>query len=84
MVAQGYGVALLPRLCLGSELRGRADLRPIGFAPPVPGRTLGLAWRPGSARGGDFTTLADAILELRRTPVAASRLGGSDGRSPRA
>jgi LysR family transcriptional regulator, hydrogen peroxide-inducible genes activator len=43
MVAQGYGVTLLPRLCLDAELRGRADLRPFGFAPPVPARTLGLA-----------------------------------------
>jgi LysR family transcriptional regulator, hydrogen peroxide-inducible genes activator len=65
MVAQGYGVTLLPRLCLDAELRGRADLRPIGFAPPVPARTLGLAWRPGSARGGDFAALAKAILDLR-------------------
>ena len=46
MVAQGYGVTLLPQLCLDAELRGREDLHPVCFAPPVPARTLGLAWRP--------------------------------------
>jgi LysR family hydrogen peroxide-inducible transcriptional activator len=65
MVAQGYGVTLLPRLCLDAELRGRDDLRPVGFAPPAPARTLGLAWRPGSPRRGDFAALAQAIGELR-------------------
>ncbi|MEK0083575.1 LysR substrate-binding domain-containing protein [Benzoatithermus flavus] len=64
MVAQGYGVTLLPRLCLDAELRGRSDLRPIGFAPPVPARTLGLVWRPGSPRRSDFVALAQAIREL--------------------
>lgn len=64
MVAQGYGVTLLPRICLDAELRGRDDLRPIDFAPPVPVRTLGLAWRPNSAREADITALAQAIREL--------------------
>jgi LysR family hydrogen peroxide-inducible transcriptional activator len=65
MVAQGYGVTLLPQLCLDAELRGREDLHPVCFAPPVPARTLGLAWRPASARCTDFTALAQVICRLR-------------------
>ncbi len=47
MVAGGLGITLLPRLAVGTEAaRATVALRPL--APPVPFRTLALAWRPGS------------------------------------
>lgn len=70
MVAQGYGVTLLPSLCLDAELRGRNDLRPIAFVPPVPMRRLGLVWRPRSPRAADFAVLAETIRELCGGPAA--------------
>ncbi len=56
MVAAGYGITLLPEICLGVETRGRT-LALMRFAEPEPFRTLGLAWRATSPRAGDFREL---------------------------
>jgi LysR family hydrogen peroxide-inducible transcriptional activator len=47
MVASGAGVTLLPRLAAATE-GGRAAVKLRPLAEPAPGRTLALAWRPGS------------------------------------
>jgi LysR family hydrogen peroxide-inducible transcriptional activator len=61
MVAHGYGLTLLPELCLEAELPGRPCLRLVRFVPPVPKRKLGLVSRPTSPRRADFEMLAQLI-----------------------
>jgi LysR family hydrogen peroxide-inducible transcriptional activator len=61
MVTDGDVMTLLPELSLGVETRGRRDLAVRPFRPPVPYRTIGLAWRPSSPREEEFRTLAGSF-----------------------
>lgn len=60
MVAAGYGVTLLPEICLRLETRGR-DISLVRFEKPEPTRTLGLAWRGTSPRKHDFEELGRLV-----------------------
>jgi len=60
MVAAGYGITLLPEMCLNVEVRGR-DIGVTRFVEPEPYRTVGLAWRATSPRAGDFRELGRLI-----------------------
>ncbi len=60
MVAAGFGVTLLPEICLAVEARGR-DLDLARFEEPEPSRVLGLAWRATSPRKHDFRELARLV-----------------------
>jgi len=62
MVANGYGVTLLPRVAVDAELRDER-VKLLRFADPAPGRTVGLAWRRTSPRKVDFTALGELITE---------------------
>jgi LysR family hydrogen peroxide-inducible transcriptional activator len=62
MVANGYGITLLPRVAVDVELRDER-VKLLRFADPAPGRTIGLAWRPTSPRKADFTALGEVIIE---------------------
>jgi len=64
MVAAGQGVTLLPELAVDEAVRRDPRLRLVRFADPQPGRTLGVAWRRGSPRAGDYRALRDAIAEV--------------------
>ncbi len=66
MVANGYGVTLLPRIALGVEGRD-ARVRVLRFRDPEPVRQIGLAWRRTSPRKADFA----AIGQIVRDAVAA-------------
>lgn len=60
MVANGYGITLLPEIAAELEVRDkRVTLK--RFAPPGPGRTIGLAWRKTSPRRRDFEALGEAM-----------------------
>ena len=60
MVANGYGVTLLPEIATDVEVRDkRVALK--RFAAPEPGRTIGLAWRKTSPRRRDFDALGAAV-----------------------
>ena len=60
LVANGYGVTLLPEIASQAELQDkRMSLR--RFAAPEPGRTIGLAWRKTSPRRRDFEALGEAV-----------------------
>jgi LysR family hydrogen peroxide-inducible transcriptional activator len=62
MVANGYGVTLLPEIAVGTEVRdGRVRLLP--FSDPKPSRTLGLAWRRTTSRLRDFQALGETVKE---------------------
>jgi LysR family transcriptional regulator, hydrogen peroxide-inducible genes activator len=60
MVAAGYGITLLPEMCINVEARGR-DIGLTRFVEPEPYRTVGLAWRSTSSRGEDFEELGRLI-----------------------
>ncbi|MFD7411021.1 LysR substrate-binding domain-containing protein [Kitasatospora purpeofusca] len=70
LVAGGLGVTLLPATALDVEA-GRADrLAAVRFAAPAPGRRIGLAARPGSARSGEYDRFAASLREvLAELPV---------------
>jgi len=62
MVANGYGVTLLPRVAVDVELRDER-VKLLRFVDPAPGRTVGLAWRRTSPRKVDFLALGQLITE---------------------
>jgi LysR family hydrogen peroxide-inducible transcriptional activator len=68
MVANGYGVTLLPQVAVDVELRdGRVRL--LRFDAPEPARSIGLSWRKTSPRRKDF----EALAEIMRQSVGARR-----------
>jgi LysR family hydrogen peroxide-inducible transcriptional activator len=60
MVAAGYGITLLPEMCINVEARGR-EIALTRFVDPEPHRTVGLAWRATSPRTDDFRELGHLI-----------------------
>jgi LysR family transcriptional regulator, hydrogen peroxide-inducible genes activator len=68
MVANGYGVILLPETTAEVEVRdGRVKL--LRFADPQPARTIGLAWRRTSARKQDFAALGEIVAQQLSRPA---------------
>ncbi|TSC25228.1 LysR substrate-binding domain-containing protein [Corallococcus sp. Z5C101001] len=60
MVMAAGGITLLPKLAVPMENRqGQLVVRP--FAPPGPGRTLALAWRPGHPRAEALRAIAGTL-----------------------
>jgi LysR family hydrogen peroxide-inducible transcriptional activator len=62
MVANGYGITLLPRVAVDAEARDER-VKLLRFAEPAPGRTVGLAWRRTSPRKADFIALGQLVAE---------------------
>ncbi|MHA7633768.1 LysR substrate-binding domain-containing protein [Corallococcus sp. M7] len=63
MVMAVGSVTLLPQLAVPMEnRRGELVVRP--FAPPGPGRTLALAWRPGHPRAEALRTIAGTLRSV--------------------
>ena len=60
MVANGYGVTLVPEIAAEVEVRD-VRIKLSRFAAPEPGRVIGLAWRRTSPRRKDFETLGDIV-----------------------
>ena len=61
MVANGYGVTLVPQVAADTEVRDdRVKL--LRFAEPEPARRIGLAWRRTSPRGDDFKALGGVVI----------------------
>jgi LysR family hydrogen peroxide-inducible transcriptional activator len=79
MVANGFGVTLVPQVAV--EVGARDErVKLLRFAPPEPGRTVGLGWRRTSPRKADFHAIGGLITEIfgdqniPRTPF--TRRGG--------
>jgi LysR family hydrogen peroxide-inducible transcriptional activator len=68
MVANGYGVTLVPEVAVDVEVRD-PRIRLLRFAPPQPVRTVGLAWRRTSPRKQDFAALGDTVTATLGAPV---------------
>lgn len=67
MVANGYGVTLLPEIAAGVEVRD-SRVRLLRFAEPQPARSVGLAWRRTSPRKRDFAALGEIVTEALKIP----------------
>lgn len=77
MVANGYGVTLVPEVAVDVEVRDER-VKLLRFAPPQPGRTIGLAWRHTSPRKIDFVALGQIVTEVLAT---AGKQPAADGAS---
>jgi LysR family transcriptional regulator, hydrogen peroxide-inducible genes activator len=66
MVANGYGVTLVPEVAVDAEVRDER-IKLLRFAEPQPRRTVGVAWRSTSARKADFAALGRVFVEVLRT-----------------
>jgi LysR family transcriptional regulator, hydrogen peroxide-inducible genes activator len=64
MVANGYGITLLPEMAIASEVHSRDDIRLLRFHAPEPKREIGLAWRKTSPRRRDFMQFAELLREV--------------------
>lgn len=62
MVANGYGVTLVPEVAIDVGARDER-VKLLRFAAPVPGRTIGLAWQRTSPRKDDFVALGKVAVE---------------------
>jgi LysR family hydrogen peroxide-inducible transcriptional activator len=69
LVANNYGVTLLPEIAADVEVRDDR-IRLARFAEPQPGRTVGLAWRRTSPRKLDFVALGQIVTAALRKPLA--------------
>jgi LysR family transcriptional regulator, hydrogen peroxide-inducible genes activator len=73
MVANGYGVTLLPEVAADTEGRD-ARVKLLRFSAPEPARSIGLAFRRTSPRRKDFAALGKVIVEaLAVVPSKARR-----------
>ena len=68
MVANGYGITLLPEMAIASEVHTSGDIRLLPFRAPEPKREIGLAWRKTSPRKRDFIQLAELLRDVAPRP----------------
>src|SRR3984957_9890888 len=68
MVANGYGVTLVPAVAIDVEVRDER-VKLLRFTSPEPGRTVGLAWRRTSPRKADFIALGQLVTRVLQTRV---------------
>jgi LysR family hydrogen peroxide-inducible transcriptional activator len=68
MVANGYGVTLLPEMAIASEIHASDGIRLLPFHAPEPRRTIGLAWRKTSPRKRDFIEFAELLRQAAPRP----------------
>ncbi|MEO0465518.1 MAG: hydrogen peroxide-inducible genes activator [Pseudomonadota bacterium] len=64
MVAGGLGISLVPRLAVDDGLLTGVDVAVTPFSPPLKGRSIGLAWRAGSARIEEARLIGDALKSV--------------------
>lgn len=73
MVANGYGVTLVPRVAVDAGLNDER-VKLLRFASPAPGRSIGLAWRRTSPRKADFLALGRLVTEAAQRPAAGRKI----------
>ena len=77
MVANGYGVTLLPQVAVDAELRD-SRVKLLRFCKPEPGRAIGLVWRRTSPRRKDFEALGKAVTDAVHHPEARGKRASKD------
>jgi LysR family hydrogen peroxide-inducible transcriptional activator len=71
MVANGYGITLLPEMAVASEVHRGGDIRLLRFPAPQPKREIGLAWRKTSPRKDEFKQFGKLLCEVWSRPRKA-------------
>lgn len=69
MVAMGMGLSLLPALYVRSEVARETLVTARPLEGPAPARVIGMVWRKGSVRGGEYADLAATIRRILRASV---------------
>lgn len=64
LVANGFGVTLLPEIAVEAEILGDSRVTTVKLIPPAPKRQVALAWRASSPRQADFLQLASLLSEV--------------------
>lgn len=64
MADNGLGLTLVPEMALKAGILGGTDLVARPLAGEDGARIIGLAWRKGTRRAGEFELLAAAIVEI--------------------
>jgi LysR family hydrogen peroxide-inducible transcriptional activator len=82
MVANGYGVTLIPEVAVDVEIRDER-MKLLRFVDPEPSRTIGLAWRQTSPRQVDFVALGQITLDALNIPTRR-RSAEANGSAPSA
>jgi LysR family hydrogen peroxide-inducible transcriptional activator len=75
MVANGYGVTLLPEVAVDAEARDNR-VRLLRFSAPEPARSIGLAWRRTSPRRKDFEALGELVAKAVSVTSQQKRKAG--------
>jgi LysR family hydrogen peroxide-inducible transcriptional activator len=73
LVANGYGITLLPEMAVSIEVGGDNRISLHRFMGPEPSRSIGLVWRRTSPRAQDFIALGQIIGEVGAPFSRASR-----------
>lgn len=68
MVANGYGITLLPEMAVASEVHRGGDIRLLRFPAPEPKREIGLAWRKTSPRKDEFKQFGKLLCDVGPKP----------------
>ena len=76
MVANNYGVTLLPQVAAGEDMRD-SRVKLLRFAEPQPARTIGLAWRRTSPRKRDFIALGEILTQALGQSESGKRSFGA-------
>jgi LysR family hydrogen peroxide-inducible transcriptional activator len=71
MVANGYGVTLIPQIAADVERRDDR-VKFLRLEQPEPGRSIGLAFRRTSPRKADFTALGEVVKQSAGIAAAAA------------
>ena len=80
MVANNYGVTLLPQVAVGEHGRD-SRVKLLRFVEPQPARVIGLAWRRTSPRKRDFIALGEVVIQA--VGLSLPRRGRVDAREAR-
>lgn len=70
MVANGYGITILPAMALSIEIGDQRNINIVPFAEPTPVRTIGLAWRRSSPHKSEFIEFGRFIQQHLGADVA--------------
>ncbi len=73
LVAEGFGLTLIPELAAQAETNAVPGLRLLRFGAPQPSRTIGLVRRASTGREKWFDRLAKVIREVGEDVVSGTR-----------
>ena len=68
MVANGYGITLLPEMAISSEVHSGGGIRLLRFSGQEPKREIGLAWRKTSPRKAEYSQFGQLLRDVMPKP----------------